>query len=71
MELMSLASMAMRQLGIYSPMLSLGIGPDSWSSPQVEWAIRLAVVGLFAFIFRTGRSKHGPWENIRMGKCIG
>lgn len=68
MEIMSIANVAMRQLGTYAPFLQSGMMSESWFSPLIEWAIRLAIVGLFATAFKTGRSKHGPLESIRIGK---
>lgn len=68
MEIMSLSNLAMRQLGAYVPFLQSGVISESWFAPLIEWAIRIAVVGLFASAFKTGRSKHGPWESVRIGE---
>jgi hypothetical protein len=68
MELMTISNLAMRQLGAYVPFLQSGVISESWFAPLIEWAIRIAVVGLFASAFKTGRSKHGPWESIRIGE---
>lgn len=70
MEIMSIANLAMRQLGIYTPSLSSGSTSDTWFSPLIEWVIRIAVVGLFATAFKTGRSRHGPLESIRIGEVF-
>ena len=71
MEIMSLSNLAMRQLGAYVPFLQSGVISDSWFAPLIEWGIRIVIVGLFATAFQTGRSKHGPWESVRMGECPG
>jgi hypothetical protein len=68
MEIMSISNLAMKQLGAYAPFLQSGVISESWFAPLIEWGIRLAVVGLFATAFKTGRSKHGPWESVRIGE---
>jgi len=68
MDTISLSNLAMRHLGAYVPFLQSGVTSESWFAPLIEWGIRIAVVGLFASAFKTGRSKHGLWESIRIGE---
>ena len=66
--MLSISNLAMRQLGAYVPFLQSGVISESWFAPLIEWGIRIAIVGLFASAFKTGRSQHGPWESVRIGE---